>query len=115
MIVSTLVAAFGVDWKTKVSAPVPPVSVSLPTLPKSLSTPAPPLMVSLPPAPLRMLLPLLPVSRLLSALPTPLMLPTPSKVRFSILSPSVQLTAACTVSVPWPTASATTSATESTM
>ncbi|PPJ48524.1 hypothetical protein C0075_06835 [Rhizobium sp. KAs_5_22] len=59
-----------------------------------MSFPSPPLRVSVPPAPSRMLFPELPVMILASALPMPLILPVPSMVRFSTLSPRVQLTAA---------------------
>ena len=67
--------------------------------------------MSTPPAPFRTLLPALPVMTLAEPLPVPLILATPSKVRFST-SPSVIVNAVasdCTVSVPPPPPSMTVS------
>ena len=66
-------------------------------------------MVSAPAAPSSVLSAALPVMLLSSVLPVPLMAPLPVSTSASRLAASVQVRPDCTVSVPWPTASISTS------
>ena len=85
------------------------IYISLPAPPCKVSMPAPPFKVSLPAPPLSILLPLLPVKILSSALPVPLILAAPVRVRFSTFAPNTKLALACTLSIPAPAVSVTTS------